>query len=420
MSARRRILNSQNPTQLKKDALALLESELAALSPDEQHKLHLKMGMERELSCVPHEDEPPLEKQLDALSSFASKGLESEHGDVFERVYRDVSSPFILEVTTKPLSPAHAVQGIEAMTRSMIHAGDSRHFDVFSASAPASKEMMSRFPNSVGEEIVPSGNGKGHVLVGQGAHANISLWAGDTNLFYQSPYDPISRFIKPSLGSTMVSEALDMLPGLILPSRKKNYDDIAAGSQCAIYNFECGYEEKGTGAALNWISCDDNGVSESPKRTRIEFRQGTSDADPLDLALAAAIPITRTFLKYVRTGEDGKAVLSPSGDFEYQGLVMHSPQQIKGYMPRSFKEAAEMFNPADGQNPNFVFLDELAERRVHRLEKELAKNPQDKALAESARDARKLLNIGTKIHHSICQEYGLESSMPLKAAQLAV
>lgn len=77
-------------------------------------------------------------------------------------------------------------------------------------------------------------------------------------------------------------------------------------------------------------------------------------------------------------------------------------------MPRSEKEAAALFNRKD--NPNFVFLDELAQCRIDKLE-QLAITDHSTVTAMALERAKRFQDIGSKLHAMYCREYGLESVM---------
>lgn len=148
-----------------------------------------------------------------------------------------------------------------------------------------------------------------------------------------------------------------------------------------------------------------------PKYAHLEFRQGVTEANPLCVALAAAIPVTKACLKYIKKDNTGKALLGSDGQLEYNlsDVAVATPSD----MPKSQEEAAALFNPEDGKNPNFTFLDDLAAQRITRIEKRLEANPDNHLLSQELREARKLDHIGTRLHHVYCQEYGLQSHMPL-------
>jgi len=410
--------------QLKEAALDLLEQSLADISPDADHPIHIKMGIEREGHFI-----PPDGKENHPLISYDNWRMDREESGIklanalymrlsreiaeLERIYHDDYGVFLAEMTTKPVSLKEAVRATERICSRMkevacTELGLSEKDICFGTlQADFFQQMSERIRTGLIEDAELFETKGSFVMPGMGQHANVSVWSSKKNLFYQNTSHPVIG----TLAGAVAAEALHTLPGMILPSRGGNFIRIENG-QSFINNIGLSYDAR-TCQALNWRS-------DSHDRQRIEFRQGNTCADPIDVALAAAIPATKAALDSIKCDKDGKAILKdgiPEYDFNKTKAFHRSP------MPKSQYEAMRLFNTAD--NPSFIYLNELADKRIAALEakaKELNTRPrEDGNLAlvnQELRDARALKNIGTKLHHMYCQEYGLESKMPmLKVAQ---
>ena len=390
-------------SKLKSDAFALLDWAMQDISPDAAHHIHMKTGIEREVTCVPPElIAEPIENQVLRFREQAENELRQRHPEGMERFYRDLSAPMLLELTTRPQSPEATVETAKRLEADLRDIGNRQHFQTHFATAPATPDLLEHCPEMLGQQVFQTPEGD-HVLLGQGSHANASLWAGDKNLFYLSPYEPK----KGQLGYAVVNEAIRLMPGMVLPTRRDNYWDIQAGAFSAIRTIGAGYNEKSSRYGLNWVDHDSDNKAAAPQRTRLEFRQGTSDAKPEDLVLTAEIPLVRALLGHAQLTDKGKAC------FDERGALILDPQKPvqavqENPMPRSLEEAKAAFNP-EGGNPNFRFLDELAQRKIDQLTAAGGGHLEDAAL----REAEKLRNIGTKLHQHYCREYGMESRMTL-------
>jgi len=401
--------------RLREQALDLLEWSLHDLSP----ALDLKMGIEREGHFIsPHLKKPSADfapasyrikcdrAGMDLADAMAAH-LAASHPQLPVRcIYRENAGSYLVELTTHPLAPKQAAHATEAIGRAMMdYARDAgtRIEDMGFGTIAADwmkqwgKNLTSKLPLFTGE-FFPAGDSL--VLAGRGQHANISLWCGNQNMFAASPY----VIGKQQLGSAVVQEAIRMLPGMILPSRHGNYHRIANDSSGGLKKIAADYDVLGSERALNWRISEM--AEEKKEYVRLEFRQAASDAEPLDVALAAAIPTTKTCLECAQKDSGGKAVFKngmPSFDF-----TGYRESELS-YMPSSEKAAAELFNKAD--NPNFVFLDELAAAKIAKLEKHWRQTglSGDRAIYEQAR--HDLENLGTRLHDGYCRQYGLESKM---------
>jgi hypothetical protein len=132
----------------------------------------------------------------------------------------------------------------------------------------------------------------------------------------------------------------------------------------------------------------------------LEFRHSAAEADPFDVALSTSIPIVSATLKSVKVDITGKALI---GGDELPTFVLGNVKRSSSSLaPKSHEEAAQLFNVVD--NLNFVFLDELAARKI------VAENLQGE-------EAEKWRGIGTRLHGMYCRQYGMQSAMEVAQAK---
>jgi len=388
------------------------------------------MGIEREGHFVYRDWCNCDEHELVNLAAELKEQLRIRGVPHVARVYHDRSGSFLIEFTTEPISPKEAAQAVIKISCIIKEIAQKElniervcfgtmNADFLESMPGLARKVLKDFDGEVYDR------GGSQVLAGHAQHANVSLWCNGDNLFYYYPYTAKHT----TLGDAMANQAMTMLPGMILPSRGgDNFYRIANNALLSTQTIDIDLNASGVnGEALNWRTQivgakkeDPKGPSNKHQYTRMEFRQGVADADPLDIALASAIPITKACLECVVKGEDGKAVLKGGiPQFDCNKVKRASPMP----MPRSQEEAAALFNTAD--NPNFEYLNALAKARIQKLEKEIS-NQRDQAptlvkirsTKIQLRNAHALKDIGTKLHHMYCQQYGLESQMPfLKVAK---
>lgn len=443
--------------ELKEAALDLLQLSLADLSPDKQHILHLKMGIEREGHFLPPQyvsnlgitpdmrsrlrerlklSDAELGKTLDYNTSdfmrdVANMGalhpndaelevmnlrrqmdtsIKPQFNGRVEQIYRDSFGTFMLEQTTAPLSPKEAATTTREAGQAMLEIARREGFTATFSTLPmpfmkGREAQMSYIFGKNGADFhtqVFHDKNQMPLLVGRGQHANLSVWCGTQNLFNNTPFPD-------GLAKAVVNESQNMLPGMILPTRGGNYWRIQAKLPVSIQTIDC-KRIKNQNTALRWEA--KMGDCEVPEeQVRIEYRQGASDVDPLDIALAAAIPATKASMEHMVQDHEGKARMN--GDIPQYAPEETIPKGLVSPMPSSEEEAAELFNPPDGRNPNFTFLNELASHRLAMLRARIDPVLGSAADKEALRQAEKLENIGTKLHQHYCRQYGLESHMAI-------
>lgn len=403
--------------QLKEDALDLLEAALSDLSPDDDHKLHLQMGIEREGHFVPPEGKvcDPAEgshlwsinMRRHVIASMVD-GIKSyliQKNIPFDRIYQD-GGTYLIEMTTPPRSPKICVRETERISKAMLDWAKDHNVDACfgTMEAPFAEALVSR--KLLKDEAYKNGADEWG-LAGRGQHANVSLWYGNENVFATSSY----QFNDPcrSLGGAVAMEAMRMLPSMVMPCRAGNYYRIADNVSGSIQFINIDNDQVNSPHALNWR------WKAGASATRLEFRQGAPEADPLDVALAAAIPATKACLDTISVNKDtGKAVINAKGElqFDFSRVTQTQPS----LMPQSQDVAAATFNKVD--NPNFTFLNELAETRYNMLVEHYGKSPSLPQKAELEKAAQ-FLNIGSRLHHMYCREYGIESVMKLKETSVS-
>lgn len=419
--------NASEFKKLKVDALDLLEWALDDISPDPKHRIHIKMGLEREGHFIPEtfkEHALELRNNIAIIEGFVNAlqyrifdvpGRDTKLEKVCERIYREPTGAFIAEMTTKPLSPKNAAAATERISQNMTEFAASQglkgHFG--SVVMPYLQERSdTENKNSfyqIKAEVFSSKPNGSPILAGRGHHANLSIYCGKRNLFYTAmpSHDTLS-----DLAMFTTYTAMNTLPGMIMPCRAGNYWPIAARKGSNKFTIDYSQQTKGT-AMLNQVFTDGDGTSDLDRdRVRIEFRHSAAEADPYDAALSSAIPATKTVLLHAKLDHDGKAIIDSDGSIMLNA-AQASPPKVS-LMPESHEEAAALFNNAT--NPNFTFLNDLAK---HKLEQARAL-PEGEARIKAIMEAKKLLNIGTKLHHMYCQQYGLESQMPLECPVAAL
>lgn len=408
--------------KLKEDALDLLSSALDELSPSDQHKLHLKMGIEREGNFIPTSKDwrylPKEKKQIEnwlkrkgtTFSNIAKKMQEalSHLSTVLERIYHDSSGLFVLELNTRPLPPKEAAQAAVEISNEMLkYAKNSEeiqdaHFGT----------MLANFANDIPVEGYPDQfylTEEGRMLAGHGQHANISLWCGNRNLFAKPAGASIEE---PSeIAKAVAEKAMETLPGMMLPSRHGDYLRVVGEAKGTPKIVELSHDTA-RDAAVRWQSGHQKSWQNPMQYARLEFRNASAQADPFDAALAAAIPTTMACMECIcKDPQSGKAKLEHN-----RALIDYVPNADvqASLVPHSQEEAIQLFNTEN--NPNFTFLNDLAAKKIEQLKNKYdqTKATPDKVLWQQAVD--KWDDIGAKLHHAYCKEYGIKSVMPLKAA----
>jgi hypothetical protein len=432
MKARKRVRHSSiykssehDFQKLKEDALDLLESSIEDVSPDPSHPIRMKMGIEREGHFICPQMRPlkPDEKPYDWEDEIAKphykliEKLEaafSEHPEfMLERIYHDTSGSYQLEMTTKPVTPKQAAKATNAICTKMTEVARSEGYTrICFGSMPIDflepNDVLTRAFLKKSKQLVDTPSGE--ILVGRGQHANVSIWCGDKNLFHISPFTEDFEKVE-SLGDAVVNQALQTLPGMVLPSRNGNYHRIAYRAPLEVQSISASAGKKEDNAAVNWsktiykqddVQLGNNNVHDV---TRLEYRQAAPDADPLDVALAAAIPTTKAFLESVKLDKNGKVIIIDDiPQFDFHDIKVSAESD----MPKSHNEAAFLFNQKD--NPNFTYLDELAEKRIAKLEQAKTESA-TQAIQIALRKAKNLRGIGSRLHSMYCEYYNLIDRM---------
>lgn len=419
-----KLVKPSNPefARLKEAAFDLLQWSLDDISPSEDKRIHLEMGIEREGHFIPpkmkrlwhYERDDWIDKKtglLEELADDLTSRLPKAGGKNLERIYLDKSGTFHLEMTTTPQAPKVAAQSAIRNSNAMVDLAEEEGVKARFGTMKIpfitghEKDAQRLFVDYHGE-VFESDTDSSPLLAGQAQHVNVSVWCGDKNLCHHSPYKEDGGN---TLGNAMAAESIRMLPGMMLPSRKNNYLRIAAEAELSVQTI--GIKRNVKDYALNWVDKVDPASQHADisDYVRLEFRQASADANPMDAALAAAIPVTKACLTSFKRTNDAKGKSSIEMKKGLPQMVQNSidmPAQSK--MPHSHEEAAALFNTKD--NPNFVFLNELAERKIKQCQDRFDQSGSSTdrlALTE----AKKLEHIGSKLHGHYCRQYGLNSVM---------
>ncbi|MDX2073272.1 MAG: hypothetical protein SFX19_02775 [Alphaproteobacteria bacterium] len=403
----------------RRQALELLEWTMDDISP-EGKKLHIKCGVERELHYIdpnyfmPHYRDngtfneklsETLEREMERIAGELQKNL--PYNELLERIYHDTAGTFLVETVTLPLTLGVAAKATEDSTAAILEIAKKKgHYCGTYLDLDNHMHLSNHF-KYYPQEVFQIGS-RAFRLVGRGQHANVSLWCDDKNLFSTTP----------ALFDNCAHGAAALLSHFILPSRSGNYHRIKAKSINSILTITSNTLAKGHGNAIRVVSPDeallevDNINSPSRlERCRLEFRQAAAEANPYDVVLAAALPLVKTCIDTLPFDPTSGKLADTQTFKEYA-----EPEAMP--MPRSEQEAAALFNTAD--NPYFIFLNELAERKLQRLTAMRSSSDDSAALRQEIRDASSLLGIGTKMHHLYCRQYGMESVMPLQTPMMGV
>lgn len=405
--------------ELKRKSLALLEWAMADMSPD--MSLTIKCGIEREGHFVPEVLAPPTQDvqkwkadQHAATQANAAKMQERLSNDPdLAKVYHDTVGAFMIEGVTKPLSPVKAPEAMERISRRMLIQGDAMGMDGNFGPVPV-KEAIDKLnaagsklgtPDYASQAFVDFKNevfdvGGQPTLVGRGQHCNVSVWAGGRNLFQRTAGSD-----GPELMHNATEEALAWLPSMFLPYRNGNYHRKEDSSHMPYVLSAGDLDTKKSQHVIRYTS-DRTLRSWKPEAFRLEFRQGAAEADPYDVALAAITPIVHTCDTEIKK-TDGKAQFSDKGI----PVLLHTrPFPAKYRKPTLTEdEAKAQFNQPD--NPYFLYLNELAERKIARARDA---NAHDASAVNrlALKEAKELSGIGSRLHASYCIQYGMESTMP--------
>jgi len=254
-------------------------------------------------------------------------------------------------------------------------------------------------------EVFPVAGKK--ALVGRGQHCNLSLWVGNTNLFEREGQHLFSSW-KYDLVHHAAAKALEWLPHMFAPCRNENFHRIQRVSKVGVRDFSvCELIGLKTNYAMRYTAEGFPGRRE-PASYRLEFRQGSSEADPYDLALASATPLVKTCDEVLEKDENGKIKL----DKYYRPKLTHDrafPKEYNQPVPKTQQAAGALFNAPE--NPYFAYLDTLAERKVEKIKSLCARQP-GRVNEEALRSAENLLGIGTRLYAGYCHEYELPNRMP--------
>lgn len=442
------LLKQLHFTADKQKAIGLLEWALDDISPDREHRLHMKVGIEREGSFI----DPQLKdlgkfenihdwfsrsqakiKRMAAIMELDMKDRAHELG--LDRIYHDESGTFLLELNTLPMSPTKAPAAAIAIGKEMERLARNQgvkdiSFGTLKANFLA--QMADRFgpdfysefggmpPYYFGQvfNAEPMHGGPDDVvLAGRGQHCNVSVWCGDKNLYAVEDRVVPDRKTSGSevphvpnrLGAAVVLEACKTLPSMTMLARNRNYyrlqDDgfIMATTEIGVSannKSEC---------AMNWVDRKRKGQEGAKEQfVRMEFRHAASDADPYDVVLSSLIPTVKACLKHAQLGEDGKIQI------DEHGLPVFKIERLRGYETKpvspTHEAAAAQFNTS--HNHNFTFLDELAERKYARAQQDANAHPGSMQHKHELREAASLRGIGTRLHHQYCQQYDMVSMMP--------
>jgi hypothetical protein len=424
-------INDQKFHALKEQALDLIDWVFADMSPDEKHMLSLKVGIEREGHFLPHltdvfwqeashpyvakEAMPDTEfaavhnPRMESMAEILEKAVRRS-GEQPERVYAETCWSFLLEPTTKPMSARKAAASMTNICAAMArHAEDYGYTHCF-GDLPVS-DYARQVPHFA--KMFNQGNyfeTPKPYLPGMGQHVNVSPWCGAYNLFTDGGKPQHAK-----LSNTVymaVEEAAKTVPSMMLLCRNGNYRHLVENTNLAPLYTQGKVNIKGSNAF--GIVIDDQRASDiiyevDSEQTRIEFRQNAADAQPIDAVLASTIPVAKTIIERATLDKHGKAIWTGSG------LKGSFTDKLTGYkaekLPDTLEKAREAFNPVFGSNPNFAFLDKLADMKIKRLTEAAKKG--GAAAQHALREAQELRYIGTRLHHGYCQRHGMESHMPL-------
>jgi len=418
---------------LKRQALELLEWTLDDMSPEQpDRKLYFKCGFEREGHFLPEklpaaerfehhlwkqQRQSDMEKYAAAMHKLLSKDPD------LLKIYADHAGTFMLEGVGKAVGLVQATAACERISKRMLEVAPELKLSSAAFGSLAADDVIDRiakegrsagiqrfihtaFENYHHEVFATKLSEK--TLIGRGQHCNLSVWAGDKNLFIrQSSADGGCDLVNHA-----AAKALEWLPHMFLPCRKGNYWRIQSAGKFSLGKFSAGDLQSPKHSHILRHTADSRGRSWNPDpgSFRLEFRQGASEADPYDLSLASAVPLVKTCEEILGKDESGKVALNQNGGVTL--LEEHPFPQGKGYdkpVPQNEDEAKALFNVE--KNPYFEYLDELAQRKIQRLEQRNRDKP-GFVHEEELRNAEKLRNIGTRLHVGYCREYGMKSVMP--------
>ncbi|NBX03601.1 MAG: hypothetical protein EBR02_06030 [Alphaproteobacteria bacterium] len=420
--------------KMKEDALELIDWALEDVSPDPQHKIHLKMGIEREGRFI----SPAARKMPDGMTMDTwvnenkqatetiakTLGKKLKRIPNFEKVYCDESGHFLVEMTTQPVRPLDAARATKRISSEMIKQAEALGYTA------SFDNLRADFLEEVGskgkgyrplsmlvqnKEVFDTESGK--VFGASAQHANVSLWLGNRNLLCDES-DRKNIRLSP-WAKELVSEAMRTLPCMTLPCRNNDYYHIKERRNYAPLIFSVTLNVKST-EVVNIVSKkakEDENIT--PEVTRLEIRLPASRADPLDAALSAAIPCAKAFIETAKM-EKGRVVLDKNSMPVFD--AEKSEEKPPPVLVATEKHIAETnFNPKDGNNLNFVFLDALAEWKIAKLQAQVDAGG-NKQAEEALRDAKKKLDhLGTRLHHAYCEEHKTieKSYMELPPQELA-
>ena len=418
---------------LRKAALELLDWTLQDLSPAGT-PLTLRCGIEREghllLETLPPQDQnyPDRfqQKIWETMRGYAQlfhARLTAAHpafSQEIERIYHDAAGTFLIEATTRPSSLLDAAQttiDVSSILESLAREDGNRMVfgtaptgirGVLESRGWRNKEILDFLDGELYSRTHPESGSPYDVLVGRGQHANVSLWLGNANLFAQE--NGHASPLMTACGNT----GAHMLRDMAMPCRHGNYDRIADKQSLSIQFIDVG-KSKHENTAICGVTRHSPKLNRSDPitdaTTRLEFRIAASEADPMDVALAAGAPLVKTLLECCALDDAGKLLLDDTGR-----PTLSAPLQAVNFrMPASGAEAAQFFNRAG--NTYFTFLDTLAARKIAKAEAVFGHS----ALAadgKALQEAKHLAGLGTRMHALYCAEYGLESAMAPPGARV--
>lgn len=402
-----------NAREVKAQALALLEWALEDMSPTGSDKLHFKCGFEREGHFVANDPECTdcgfMDKKADDMAERVGKSPELAAS--LREIYHDAGGTFILEAVTKPLGLLEATKAVDNISNAMLQKAPELGFTEYGfGSVPATcvDRLLAHHHGDDGAAIKDFVNYQGEVfnlpdqgktLVGRGTHCNLSLWLGDKEL---------SRRQGSSAGSTDIihhaaKQTMEWMPSMFLPCRKGNYHRIAAGTKGAAQQFLAADLSGVKAAFMLRYTADSKFRGYREGSFRLEFRAGAAEADPYDVALAAAAPLVKACDEALLK-QDGRIITNQQGHPVIESQCAF-PSQTYGDVPKNEASATALFNVPN--NPYFEYLDKLAARKITRMQEIQAASPSP-INAEHVRDAEKLRGIGSDLFQAYCQEYGLK------------
>lgn len=345
-----------------------------------------------------------------------------------QEIYYDTGGTFMIEGVTNPIGLVAATDAIVHISDGMLQAAEKLGLSPAGFGSVSADEVIRRL-NAMGDAIqLPEyATGafthykgevfdlpEGKTLVGRGQHCNLSLWAGDNNLFIQEG----SRQGSFDLVHHAAAKALEWLPHMFLPCRKGNYHRIKAGSRHGVHEFSIGYLDSEKSNHVLRYAAYKAFRAHKPESFRLEFRQGASEADPYDVALASAVPLVKICEEVLEKDNNGKIKLDNRR--KPRVLTQRAFPSIYQYdrpVPKTEEEAEALFLSAE--NPYFTYLNELADRRIQKARDKCNTEPSVRH-KHALREAEKLRDIGGKLCAAYCEEYGMDNPMPDKPAIMAL